>query len=97
MSDQPIAATVLAFPERPEDRLRRALRGLEVALAEQAAAVAGLRAELGALSGAMAGLEGSMTGYVAELDRTASAVAGANQAARVLEATADRMLLAANA
>lgn len=92
MFDQPSSATLFAFPERPEDRLRRALRSLEAALAEQATAVAGLRAELGSLSGALVGLEITMTGYAGELDRTADAASAANAAARTLEETADKLL-----
>jgi uncharacterized protein YukE len=95
MSDQLTSAVVLAFPARPDDRLRHALRSLEAALAEQSAAVAGLRAELGGLSGAVSALESSMTGYAGVLDQTAAAVAGAGQAARALDATADGMLRAA--
>lgn len=94
MPDQFAPAVVLAFPARPEDRLRHALRSLEAALAEQSVAVAGLRAELGALSGAVSGLEGSLTCYAGGLDQAAAAAAGAGQAARALEATADGMLRA---
>ena len=57
MPDQPSSAILLAFPARPDDRLRHALRNLEAALAEQSAAVAGLRTELAGLSGAVSGLE----------------------------------------
>jgi hypothetical protein len=92
MSDQVTSAVVLAFPARPDDRLRHALRSLEAALAEQSAAVAGLRAELGALSGVLSGLETSMTFYAGALDHAAAAVAGAGQAARALETTADGLL-----
>lgn len=55
----PDSAAVHAFPERPENRLRHALRGLEEALAAQRLAVLSLRDEMRGLSGALAGLAGS--------------------------------------
>lgn len=89
-------ADILPFPERPEDRLRRALRALDAALAEQSAAVAGLRRELGALSGAVEGLGNSLQAYSRGLAETQEAVLGAHAEARRLEATADAMLAAAS-
>lgn len=85
-------AAILPFPEKPEDRLRRALRALDAALAEQAAAVAGLRQELGALSGAVGSLGGSLEAYAGGLAKTQVALAEAGAQARQLEATADLML-----
>ncbi|MDN3562809.1 hypothetical protein ACFQY5_30995 [Paeniroseomonas aquatica] len=91
----PATAAILPFPEKPEDRLRRALHGLEAALAEQAEAVAGLRRELGALAEAVDGLGGSFDSYAEGLQETKEALAGAGDQARQLEATADAMLAAA--
>ena len=91
----PASAAILAFPAKPEDRLRRALRSLEEALDEQARAVAGLRHELGALSGAVEGLGGSLQAYSHGLAETQEALAMAGDQARRLEATADAMLAAA--
>jgi len=93
----PPTAEILPFPEKPEDRLRRALHALDRALAEQGAAVAGLRRELGALSGAVAELGGSLRSYSHVLAETQEAVLGAHAEARRLEATADAMLAAGRA
>jgi signal transduction histidine kinase len=90
-------AEILPFPEKPEDRLRRALRALDAALAEQGTAVAGLRQELGALSGAVQGLGSSLQAYSQGLAETQEAVLGAHAEARRLEATADAMLAACKA
>ncbi|MBL6079235.1 hypothetical protein JMJ56_14545 [Belnapia sp. T18] len=89
-----LIADILPFPEKPEDRLRRALRTLNAALDEQRAAVAGLRRELGALSGAVAGLGTSLQAYSHSLADTQEAVLGAHAEARRLDATADAMLVA---
>ena len=86
---------LLAFPRRPEDRLRLSLRGLDAALEAQRQAVAGLRAELATLSGALAGLGGSFRTYRDALGQTAAALAEVGTKARALEATADTMLAAA--
>jgi hypothetical protein len=88
-------AELLAFPQRPEDRLRLSLRSLDAALAEQRQAVAGLRAELASLSGAVAGLDGSLRTYHGTLGHAAAALAEAGAKARALETTADAMLAAA--
>ncbi|MDB5373052.1 MAG: hypothetical protein JWP04_1694 [Belnapia sp.] len=87
-------AAVFAFPEKPEDRLRRALRALDAALAGQAEAVAGLRRELGALSGAVEGLGGSLQAYSHGLRDTQDALAQAGEQASRLDATADALLAA---
>jgi ABC-type transporter Mla subunit MlaD len=88
-------AQILAFPQKPEDRLRAALRSLEAALAEQKDAFGALRTNLAALGGAVSGLEASVHGYrgtlagtVRELDRTRTSV-------RRLETTADAWMEAA--
>ena len=84
-------AIVSAFPSRPEDRLRLALRRLDEALGEQSQAVAGLKAAIGDLSGTMAKLGDSVAGYRGALDSTATEIERALAAARTLQATADRM------
>ncbi len=85
---------ILPFPEKPGDRLRRALRALDAALTEQGAAVAGLRRELGALFGAVEDLGGSLESYRHSLAEAQDAALGAHAEARRLEATADAMLAA---
>lgn len=85
-------ATLLAFPQRPEDRLRLALRRLEEGLDEQRQAVACWRAGLADLAAAMKGLDATVTAYRAELDGLAAATRQARAEARRLERTADRML-----
>jgi len=90
-------AEILPFPEKPEDRLRRALRALDLALVEQGAAVAGLRQELGALSSAVGDLGSSLQAYSGVLAATQEEVLGAHAEARRLEATAAAMLAACRA
>ena len=82
---------VTAFPQRPEDRLRLALRRLDEAVAEQSHAFAGLRAAIGDLSVTMGRLGSNVQGYRAALDSTAAEIERALAAARRLEKTADRM------
>ena len=82
MPGLPPSAAILAFPERPEDRLRRALRALDVALDDQAEAMAGLRRELGALSGAIDGLGNSLQVFSAGLQDTPSTLAVVGAAGR---------------
>jgi hypothetical protein len=86
------SAALFTFPERPEDRLRRALRGLEAALSEQARAVAELRCELGALHGALGGLGDAFDGYSVSLAQTGVSAREAEAEFRKLESTADLML-----
>jgi septal ring factor EnvC (AmiA/AmiB activator) len=91
-ADAPAAQpSVAAFPQRPEDRLRLALRRLEEAIGEQSAATAGLRSAIGDLSRTMSRLGESVTGYRSALDTTASEIERALAASRRLEATAGRM------
>lgn len=85
--------TISAFPRRPEDRLRLALRRLDEALGEQAAATAGLRSAIGDLSRTMSRLGESVAGYRGALDNTAAEIERTLTAARKLEATADRMVV----
>ena len=61
----------------------------------KAAAVAGLRHELGSLHGAVQGLGGSLHAYAHGLQETQEALAGAGEQARQLETTADALLAAA--
>lgn len=84
-------ASIVAFPLRPEDRLRLALRRLELAIGEQSLATAGLRSAIGDLSSTMARLGESVAGYRGALDHTASEIERALASARTLQATADRM------
>ncbi len=81
-SSRRAAPAILAFPDRSNDRLRRALRLLDGALAGQRLAVAGLQGDLGALAGAVAGLDGSLGLYRAALDRVAAETACAGATAR---------------
>lgn len=82
-------ADILAFPQKPEDRLRAALRRLDDALAEQKLAFTEFRTNLAALGGAVNGLEGSLNQYRGSLATTQEDVARSHAAARRLEATAD--------
>lgn len=82
---------VAVFPQRPEDRLRLALRRLDEAVAEQSEATAGLRAAIGDLSRTMARLGQSVSGYRSALDSTAAEIERALGTSRTLQATAERM------
>lgn len=84
-------ADVAVFPQRPEDRLRLALRRLDEAIADQSDATAGLRAAIGDLSSTMARLGRSVHGYRSALDSTAAEIERALAASRTLQATAERM------
>lgn len=64
---------ILTFPERPEDRLRLALRRLDEALAEQHEAVSAWRGELSGLAQATARLDGSLQDFRGNLQTLASA------------------------
>ncbi|HWX51309.1 MAG TPA: hypothetical protein VNZ61_24945 [Roseomonas sp.] len=85
------AAELLAFPQSPEDRLRLALRRLDTALAQQAAAVAGFRASLSDLRQAVGGLAGQVQRYRTALDDTAAKVERTREVALELERTADKV------
>lgn len=82
-------ADILTFPQKPEDRLRAALRRLDDALAEQKLAFTEFRTNLAALGGAVAGLETSVQEYQGSLAATQGDLARSQAAARRLEATAD--------
>jgi chromosome segregation ATPase len=90
---QPLPATaeLIAYPDSTERRLRRALRKLDAALADQREAVATFRTQLGALNGAVVqlgdraeSLRGALAGAAAEAER-------ARAASRDLMVTAERM------
>ncbi|MBS7811101.1 hypothetical protein [Roseococcus pinisoli] len=83
-------AQILPFPQTPEERLRAALRGLDMALAAQKEAFADFRANLSALGGAVSGLKASLHDYRGALDDTARDLRAAQSSARRLEATAER-------
>lgn len=86
-------ARLTAFPSRPEDRLRLALRHLDEAIGEQSAATAGLREAIGDLSRTMSRLGQSVAGYRSALDGTAAEIERALAASRRLETTAARMVV----
>jgi len=87
------SAPVTAFPQRPEDRLRLALRRLDAAIGEQSAATAALRTAVGDLSDTMSRLGQSVNGYRDALHTTQGEVDRAMAAARRLQETADRMVV----
>jgi hypothetical protein len=91
----PDEAILVTFPQRPDDRLRLALRRLDEALAEQKQAVAAWRAGLSELASVASGLDGAVTAFRTTLDGVAESVRHAGDEARRLERTADAMLAAA--
>ncbi|WP_424812745.1 hypothetical protein [Roseococcus sp. YIM B11640] len=62
-----MAATILTFPQKPEDRLRAALRSLEAAMREQQEAIGEFRDSLAGLGGAMASVESRLTVFQSHL------------------------------
>jgi len=88
--DPATPARIASFPQRPEDRLRLALRRLDEAIGEQATA-AGLRQAIGDLSRTMSRLGDGVAGYRGALDSAAAEIERALTATRTLQATADRM------
>lgn len=89
--DPATPARIASFPQRPEDRLRLALRRLDEAIGEQATAAAGLRQAIGDLSRTMSRLGDGVAGYRGALDSAAAEIERALTATRTLQATADRM------
>ncbi|MDB5415767.1 MAG: hypothetical protein JWR10_4102 [Rubritepida sp.] len=83
------SADILPFPQKPEDRLRAALRSLEAALDDQKSAFDEFRSNLVDLGGAVSGLETSVQEYRGTLAKTAQDLQLAGSQARRLEATAD--------
>lgn len=74
-------AAIIAFPQRPEDRLRVALRDLEAALEDQSLAFQEFRMNLALLDTAVGGLERSLEGYRGTLDSLAEDTASAHAVA----------------
>jgi predicted trehalose synthase len=92
VSDSPVAlVSLIAFPARPGDRLRLALRRLDSALEAQREAVAAWRTELGKLGSAMQGLDTSVADLRDGLTDAAEAVQRADEEVRRLDRTADAM------
>ncbi len=82
---------LIAFPHRPDDRMRLALRRLDEALEEQRTAVAAWRAEIGLLAGATRGLDDSLQEFRHGLGDLAGAARQAQEEAARLERTAEAM------
>ena len=80
---------VISFPNKPEDRLRVALRELETALSDQAIAFQEFRLNMAVLGTSVNGLERSLESYRGTLDEVAHDVAEARQVALDLVAYAD--------
>ena len=97
MSDT-VTAQIIPFPLRPppaatqedgQERLRRALAGLEAAVADQRKAVAAWRSALADLGTVVSGLGSSLQRYRGNLDTLGDRVAGLHARAVQLAATAD--------
>lgn len=84
-------ARLIPYPDTTERRLRRALRQLDAALADQRRAVAGLRVQLGALGGAVSALTGKAETLRDALAGAAAENARAHAASLVLLTTAERL------
>ena len=84
-------AEVVAFPQRPQDRLRVALVKLDEALRAQARATADFRAAMGDLKSKVGGMQAGVESYRDALDRTASEIDRAVKKAQELQETARRM------
>lgn len=95
-----MAAQIIPFPGRGDpaesaganERLVRALRGLEAALAEQREAVANWRVALVALQGSVQGVGEGLRRYHGSLDRLLTDVSALNGRAVWLEQWADSVL-----
>ena len=85
-------AEVVAFPQKPQDRLRIALLKLDDALRAQAHATADFRAAMGDLKSKVGGMQSGMQSYRDALDRTASEIDRAVKKAKELQETAQRMV-----
>ncbi len=91
-------ADIIPFPPRKtaedsqNDRLTNALTALEVALAEQRAAVAAWRQSLTELRGVVGGLGAGLSEYQNSLTRLGSQVESLNADARAMEDWADAAL-----
>jgi hypothetical protein len=82
------AGAILAFPCKPEARLRAALRALELALDDQALAFQEFRLNTALLGVSLGGLQRSLETYRGTLDNLAGDLAAAHQVA----AEAQRLL-----
>jgi chromosome segregation ATPase len=100
MSGTGETASIIPFPVRRnavaldegQERLRRALEGLESAIAGQRVAVAAWRKALGDLGTVVSGLGSSLQNYRGNLDTLGERVAGLHSQATKLEQTADAAL-----
>ena len=99
-SRHPVTAEIIPFPSRRprssaddgQERLRRALAGLDEAVAGQRAAVAAWRGALADLGTVVSGLGDSLQRYRGNLDALGARVAGLHAQAVQLERTADAAL-----
>jgi len=100
MSDSVQTAQIIPFPVRQQttddgqERLRRALAGLDSAIAGQRSAVAAWRKALAELGTVVSGLGESLQRYRGNLDTLGDRVAGLHTQAVKLEQTADAALAA---
>jgi len=91
-------AEIIPFPQRnalennDNDRLANALTALDIAVAEQRAAVSAWRESLTELRGVVSGLGAGLTDYQASLARLGAQVAALNSDARAMEDWADTVL-----
>ncbi|WP_135470080.1 hypothetical protein [Crenalkalicoccus roseus] len=92
MPDTTGEAELLRFPQRPDDRLRLAMRRLDAALEDQQRAVAAWRGYLADLSRATQALGVSLSLYQDRLDGAGEAVRRAGDEARRLERIAEAAL-----
>lgn len=92
-------ADIIPFPTRktaeisPGDRLTQALTGLNVALAEQRAAIAAWRHSLTELRGVVNGVGEGLTTFQASLGRLETDVTALNSDAQAMEDWADAVLV----
>ena len=83
---------VICFPNKPEDRLRVALRELEQALSDQALAFQEFRLNMAVLGTAVHGLDRNLESYRGTLDEVAIDAAEAHQTALDATRRADMMV-----
>jgi phage shock protein A len=100
MSDMAQSAQIIPFPNRQrtstdsdgQERLRRALAGLDSALADQRLAIASWRKALGELGTVVSGLGQSLQQYRGSLDTLGDRIAGLHTQSVMLERIADTAL-----
>jgi chromosome segregation ATPase len=91
-------AEIIRFPQRKtlenngDERLANALTALDIAVAEQRAAVAAWRESLTELRGVVSGLGAGLSNYQASLTRLGAQVAELNSDAKAMEDWADTVL-----